>query len=165
VKLFKPATDFSERMTRYQVEHIGGKRGPDQYTCPMCTTLKTHESATSQMRSVKQSGTPSATTSQNHEPSPTRVQNANPTEQLIRRKFQEYYLSLNKEFYIPPHPEEREYGSSSSRKIHGEAPGLPRSKCSLRAIRDLVPAHVYFSTAYYQEPTAPWKRKAGKELI
>jgi len=25
VKLFKPATDFSERMTRYQVEHIGGK--------------------------------------------------------------------------------------------------------------------------------------------
>src|SRR5207237_8382661 len=27
VRLFKPATDFSERMTRYQVEHIGGKRG------------------------------------------------------------------------------------------------------------------------------------------
>ena len=43
VKLFKPATDFSERMTRYQVEHIGGKRGGrTKYTCPMCTTLKTH---------------------------------------------------------------------------------------------------------------------------
>ena len=43
VKLFKPATDFSERMTRYQVEHIGGRRGGGtKYTCPMCTTLKTH---------------------------------------------------------------------------------------------------------------------------
>lgn len=43
VKSFKPATDFSERMTRYQVEHIGGLRGGrTKYTCPMCTTLKTH---------------------------------------------------------------------------------------------------------------------------
>ncbi len=43
VKMFKPATDFSERMTRYQVEHIGGRRGGrTKYTCPMCTTLKTH---------------------------------------------------------------------------------------------------------------------------
>ncbi|TMI36867.1 hypothetical protein E6H25_01575 [Candidatus Bathyarchaeota archaeon] len=43
VKAFKPATDFSERMTRYQVEHIGGRRGGrTKYTCPMCTTLKTH---------------------------------------------------------------------------------------------------------------------------
>src|SRR6266576_209429 len=43
VKLFRAATDFSERMTRYQVEHNGGKRGGrTKYTCPMCTTLKTH---------------------------------------------------------------------------------------------------------------------------
>ncbi|HYY92783.1 MAG TPA: DNA primase large subunit PriL [Candidatus Dormibacteraeota bacterium] len=43
VKMFKPATDFSERMTRYQVEHIGGRRGGrTKYTCPMCSTLKTH---------------------------------------------------------------------------------------------------------------------------
>lgn len=43
VRLFKPATDYSERMTRYQVEHIAGKRGGrTKYTCPMCTTLKTH---------------------------------------------------------------------------------------------------------------------------
>ena len=43
VRIFKPATDFSERMTRYQVEHIGGRRGGrTKYTCPMCTTLKTH---------------------------------------------------------------------------------------------------------------------------
>ncbi len=43
VKLFKPASDYSERMTRYQVEHIAGQRGGrTKYTCPMCTTLKTH---------------------------------------------------------------------------------------------------------------------------
>ncbi len=43
VRIFKPATDFSERMTRYQVEHIAGRRGGrTKYTCPMCTTLKTH---------------------------------------------------------------------------------------------------------------------------
>lgn len=43
VKAFKPASDFSERMTRYQVEHIAGKRGGrTKYTCPMCATLKTH---------------------------------------------------------------------------------------------------------------------------
>jgi DNA primase large subunit len=43
VKAFKPASDFSERMTRYQVEHIGGKRGgKTKYTCPKCDTLKTH---------------------------------------------------------------------------------------------------------------------------
>lgn len=43
VRAFKPASDFSEKMTRYQVEHIAGKRGGrTKYTCPMCTTLKTH---------------------------------------------------------------------------------------------------------------------------
>jgi DNA primase large subunit len=43
VRLFKPASDFSERMTRYQVEHIAGKRGGKvKYTCPNCDTLKTH---------------------------------------------------------------------------------------------------------------------------
>ena len=43
IRVFKPASDFSERMTRYQVEHIAGQRGGrTKYTCPMCTTLKTH---------------------------------------------------------------------------------------------------------------------------
>ena len=30
------------------------------------------------------------------------------------------------------------------------------------AIRDLVPAHVYFSTAYYQDPTSPMEQKGWK---
>src|SRR5206468_4145242 len=126
------------------------------------------ESATSQMRSVKQSGTPSATTSQNHEPSLTRVLNANPTEQLIRRKFQEYYLSLNKEFYIPPHPEEREYGFLLFKEKFMVRHRAFRDPSVLSgAIRDLVPAHVYFSTAYYQEPTAAMEEKGweGADLV
>jgi len=43
VKLFTSATDFDEKLTRYQVEHIAGKRGSGtKYTSPNCETLKTH---------------------------------------------------------------------------------------------------------------------------
>src|SRR5437879_13418189 len=107
------------------------------------------------MRSVKQSGTPSATTKQNQEPSPARVQNVNPTEQLIRRKFQEYYLSLSKEFYLPPHPEEREYGFLLFKeKFMVRHRAFRDPSVLLGAIRDLLPAHTYFSTSYSKTPTA-----------
>jgi DNA primase large subunit len=43
VKMFKEASDFSERLTRYQVEHIGGSKGvKTRYLPPRCDTLKTH---------------------------------------------------------------------------------------------------------------------------
>jgi DNA primase large subunit len=43
VELFKNISDFNERMTRYQVEHIAGERGSrTRYTTPKCDTLKTH---------------------------------------------------------------------------------------------------------------------------
>lgn len=43
VKLFTSATDFDENLTRYQVEHIAGKRGSGtKYTPPNCETLRTH---------------------------------------------------------------------------------------------------------------------------
>src|SRR2546428_807020 len=37
----------------------------------------------------------------------------------------------------------------------------------LAAVRDLVPSHVYFSTAYYREPTAPMEEKGwiGADLV
>src|SRR3989442_578277 len=125
-------------------------------------------SATSQMRSVKPSVTPLATTRQNHEPLQTRVQNVNPTEQLIRRKFQEYYLSLDKEPYLPPHPEEREYGFLLFKeKFMVRHRGFKDSGALLKAIKDLAPAHVYFSTAYYQDPTASMDQKGwlGADLV
>ncbi|MEM3754071.1 MAG: DNA primase large subunit PriL [Candidatus Bathyarchaeia archaeon] len=43
IKIFKGITDFDERKTRYQVEHIAGARGSKiKYTPPKCATLKTH---------------------------------------------------------------------------------------------------------------------------
>jgi len=40
---FKSASDFDEKKTRYQVEHISGRiGGKTKYTPPKCDTLKTH---------------------------------------------------------------------------------------------------------------------------
>ncbi|MEM3705261.1 MAG: DNA primase large subunit PriL [Candidatus Bathyarchaeia archaeon] len=43
IDLFKNFSDFNERMTHYQVEHIAGERGSRmRYTPPKCETLQTH---------------------------------------------------------------------------------------------------------------------------
>jgi DNA primase large subunit len=43
VKLFSNQSDFNEKMTRYQVEHIAGSKGSKtKYTTPNCDTLRTH---------------------------------------------------------------------------------------------------------------------------
>ena len=43
ISLFKNFSDYSERMTRYQIEHIAGERGSrTRYIPPKCDTLKTH---------------------------------------------------------------------------------------------------------------------------
>jgi len=43
VNMFRSVSDFDERMTRYQVEHIAGGRGSrTRYTAPRCDTLRTH---------------------------------------------------------------------------------------------------------------------------
>jgi len=43
VDLFRSSSDFNERMTRYQVEHIAGDRGSrTKYIPPTCDTLRTH---------------------------------------------------------------------------------------------------------------------------
>ncbi len=43
VNLFHSLPDFNERLTRYQVEHIAGRRGSrTKYIPPMCDTLQTH---------------------------------------------------------------------------------------------------------------------------
>jgi len=37
------SSDYNERLTRYQVEHIAGKKGSrTKYVTPSCNTLKTH---------------------------------------------------------------------------------------------------------------------------
>jgi len=43
LKLYTSVSDFSEKLTRYQVEHIAGKKGSGtKYTPPSCDTLRTH---------------------------------------------------------------------------------------------------------------------------
>ncbi|HDN02237.1 MAG TPA: hypothetical protein ENF42_04595 [Candidatus Bathyarchaeota archaeon] len=43
IDLFRKSSDFNERMTRYQIEHIAGERGSGtRYTPPKCDTLQTH---------------------------------------------------------------------------------------------------------------------------
>jgi len=43
VNFFRSVSDFDERMTRYQVEHIAGGRGSrTKYIPPRCDTLRTH---------------------------------------------------------------------------------------------------------------------------
>jgi len=43
IDLFRTLSDFNERLTRYQVEHIAGQRGSrTKYKPPKCSTLQTH---------------------------------------------------------------------------------------------------------------------------
>ena len=87
----------------------------------------------------------------------------NPTEQLIRQNFQQFYLEHDKGFYLPPSPQEREYGFLLFKeKFMVRHRAFRDPAILLNAIRDLVPAHVYFSTAYYQEPTASMDQKGWK---
>ncbi len=92
----------------------------------------------------------------------------NPAEQVIRQRFQQYYLDLNRKMDPPPSPAEREYGFllfGGKFMVRHRAFKDPASL--LTAVRDLVPLHVYFSTAYYREPTAPMDAKGwtGADLV
>jgi len=42
-ELFKTFSDYNEKLTRYQIEHIAGERGSaTRYTPPQCSLLQTH---------------------------------------------------------------------------------------------------------------------------
>jgi DNA primase large subunit len=42
-ELFKTFSDYNERLTRYQIEHIAGERGSGtRYISPQCSILQTH---------------------------------------------------------------------------------------------------------------------------
>jgi DNA primase large subunit len=59
IELFKNFSDFNERMTRYQVEHIAGERGSrTRYKPPKCDTLKTHGLCTEPDETCKRANHP-----------------------------------------------------------------------------------------------------------
>jgi len=41
--LFKNAPDYSERVTRYQLNHLSGSSGSTKYSCPSCEKLKSQD--------------------------------------------------------------------------------------------------------------------------
>ena len=42
-EIYKTFSDYNERLTRYQIEHIAGERGSaTKYTPPQCSVLQTH---------------------------------------------------------------------------------------------------------------------------
>ncbi|NYT01842.1 MAG: DNA primase catalytic subunit PriS [Methanosarcinales archaeon] len=90
-----------------------------------------------------------------------------PTSSYLKSKFREYYLLTSME--APPGLESREWGF-----IHFDQGGMRRHKSFsgrmelVDYIRSTIPAHVYYSAAYYQRPGAStmkekmWK---GADLI
>jgi len=91
-----------------------------------------------------------------------------PTEEVVRQKFQQYYLSSAMKLDPPRNPAEREYGFLLFKgKFMVRHRSFKTPETILGAIRDLVPAHVYFSTAYYRDPTAAMEQKGwlGADLV
>ncbi len=90
------------------------------------------------------------------------------TSQAIRQKFLQYYLAPGVKLGSPPRMQEREYGFLLFKeKFMVRHRAFKGQDSLIAAIRDLVPSHVYFSTAYYKEPTAPMEEKGwqGADLV
>jgi DNA primase small subunit len=87
---------------------------------------------------------------------------------FIKNQFKNYYKSLIKDFYTPPNFQKREFGFLSfegrnmMRHISFDEPAQLKSY-----LLDLTPAHVYFSSAYYEKPSATMEKKdwVGADLV
>ena len=91
-----------------------------------------------------------------------------PTSQTIRQQFQRYYLEPARRITGPQAMANREFGFLLFKeKFMVRHRAFRTSEQLLGAIRDLVPAHVYFSTARYKEPTAAMEEKGweGADLV
>lgn len=87
------------------------------------------------------------------------------TKKFLKEKFREYYSRT--ELKIPPSLEEREWGVILLNKNYPDETVMRRHKSfSSRGemssyIQSMVPAHVYFSSAYYERPSAPTMKEKG----
>ena len=92
----------------------------------------------------------------------------NASESVVQRKFQEYYMNLRSPLFVPEVAAQREYGFLLFKeKFMVRHRSFKTPESVLQAIRDLVPKHVYYSTAYYANPTAPMDEKgwSGADLV
>ena len=91
-----------------------------------------------------------------------------PTSQTIQQQFQRYYLEPARRITGPQSMANREFGFLLFKeKFMVRHRSFRTNEQLLGAIRDLVPAHVYFSTARYKEPTATMEKKGweGADLV
>src|SRR6266852_2378974 len=91
-----------------------------------------------------------------------------PTSQTISQQFQRYYLDQARKIPSPQNMASRDFGFLLFKeKFMVRHRAVRTSESLLGAIRDLVPAHVYFSTARYKEPTAAMEAKGweGADLV
>lgn len=80
------------------------------------------------------------------------------TKEFLKEKFKGYYTE--NEASLPPKYEEREWGIISLDKNYPEKTVMKRHKSfstkneARNYFRSMVPAHIYFSSAYYERPNA-----------
>ena len=90
------------------------------------------------------------------------------TKNFLISRFREYYISNNLE--LPPSSDSREWGFiffDDKKGMHRHKSYLKRNELS-EYVRSIVPAHIYYSVAYYQKPSAPTMREKiwkGADLI
>ncbi|MDK2917235.1 MAG: primase small subunit [Euryarchaeota archaeon] len=92
------------------------------------------------------------------------------TLEFVKQKFAEYYRRQN--LTVPSSLEQREWGfiffdAAAEVRMRRHMAFADREELSAY-VKNLVPAHVYYSTAYYQTPSAPTmseKHWAGADLI
>jgi DNA primase small subunit len=86
------------------------------------------------------------------------------TLEFVRQRFSEYYAKAP--LLTPPSIEQREWGfvlfSPGFPEIHMRRHiGFPGKEDAIAYIRNLVPAHVYYSSAYYERPEAGSMKDKG----
>ncbi len=92
----------------------------------------------------------------------------NSADQLVQQSFRDYYMGLKFPVFMPEDPARREYGFLLFKeKFMVRHRTFKAPEAVLQAIRDLTPRHVYYSTAYYSDPTAAMDQKgwAGADLV
>jgi len=92
----------------------------------------------------------------------------NAAESVVRQRFQEFYMNVRSPLFLPNGAPQREYGFLLFKeKFMVRHRSFKTSEAVIQAIRDLVPKHVYYSTAYYANPTAPMDEKgwSGADLV
>ncbi|NMA89514.1 MAG: DNA primase catalytic subunit PriS, partial [Methanoculleus bourgensis] len=92
------------------------------------------------------------------------------TLEFVKQRFMEYYRRQN--IIVPSSLEQREWGfvffdTTSDVRMRRHMAFMDPQELEAY-VKNLVPAHVYYSTAYYQTPSAPTmseKHWAGADLI